>query len=126
MRYGGFVLWALPFFIFTSLKIEKYDLSKKKVFFSTVLIIVLTFVTYNLRNIQRLHKEINFYKYNLAKSPFFYVKEMKSEITYEDGEFKLYTPPSGQMCWALKTPCSYRRNHIVKSFLGTKIIVGNY
>ena len=126
MRYGGFVLWALPFFIFTSLKIEKYDLSKKKVFFSTVLIIVLTFVTYNLRNVQRLHKEINFYKYNLAKSPFFYVKEMKSEITYEDGEFKLYTPPSGQMCWALKTPCSYRRNHIVKSFLGTKIIVGNY
>ena len=84
MRYGGFVLWALPFFIFTSLKIEKYDLSKKKVFFSTVLIIVLTFVTYNLRNVQRLHKEINFYKYNLAKSPLFYVKEMKSEISYED------------------------------------------
>ena len=50
---------------------------------------------------------------------------MKSEITYEDGEFKLYAPPSGQMCWALKTPCSYRRHHIVKPFLGTKIIVWN-
>ena len=56
----------------------KYDLSKKKVFFSTVLIVILTFFTYNLRNVQRLHKEINFYKYNLTKSPFFYVKEMKS------------------------------------------------
>ena len=123
MRYGGFVLWALPFFLFTSSKIEKYDLTKKKVFFSTILIVVLTFATYNLRNVQRLHKEINFYKYNLAKSPLFYVKEIKSEISYEDGEFKLYAPPSNEMCWASKTPCSHRKDFVVKPFLGTKIVM---
>ena len=122
MRYGGFVLWALPFFVFTSSEIEKYDLSKKKVFFSTILIVVLTFATYNFRNIQRLYKEINFYKYNLIKSPLFYVAEIKSEISYEDGEFKLYSPLKGP-CWASKTPCSYHRDFDVKPFLGTKIVM---
>ena len=122
MRYGGFVLWTLPFFVFTSSKIEKYDLNKKKVFFSTVLIVVLTFATYNSRNVQRLYKEINFYKYNLAKSPLFYVEEIKSEISYEDVEFKLYAPLKGS-CWASKTPCSYHRDFVVKPFLGTKIVM---
>ncbi len=30
MRYGGFVLFALPIFIYTSKKIETYEVKKKK------------------------------------------------------------------------------------------------
>ena len=88
-----------------------------------MVIIALTFATYNFRNIQRIHKEINIYKYNLAKSPLFYVKEFKSKISFEDEEFKIYSPPPNEMCWASKTPCTHRKGFFVKSFLGTKIVI---
>ena len=78
MRYGGFVLFALPIFIFSSQKLESYKLNKKKALIPTVLLIFLTFFVYNIRNVIRLNKEINNYspEYNLLKSPFFHVDDV--------------------------------------------------
>ena len=123
MRYGGFVLFALPIFIFTSKKLESYKLNKKKVLFSTILLIFLTFFGYNIRNVSRLNKEINNYNpgYNLLKSPFFHVDDVKVKISYQDQSFKIYSPIKN-MCWAAPTPCSYNKKLKVKNWHGFKII----
>jgi len=123
MRYGGFVLFALPIFIFTSKKLESYKLNKKRVLISTILLIFLTFFGYNIRNVSRLNKEINNYNpgYNLLKSPFFHVDDVKVKISYQDRSFKIYSPIKN-MCWAAPTPCSYTKNLKVKNWHGFKII----
>tara|TARA_Y100000590_G_scaffold469338_1_gene656346 strand:+ start:1393 stop:1839 length:447 start_codon:yes stop_codon:yes gene_type:complete len=123
MRYGGFVLIALPIFIFTSKKLELYNLKKKKVFIITILLVSLTLVGYNFRNVSRLNKEINDYNpgYNLLKSPFFYVKDVKVNVSYRDKSFKIFSPIKN-MCWAAPTPCSYHSNFKVKDWHGFKIV----
>ena len=123
MRYGGFVLFALPIFIFTSKKLESYKVNKKKILISTVLLVFLTFFGYNMRNVSRLNKEINSYNpgYNLLKSPFFHVDDVEVKISYQDGSFKIYSPIKN-MCWAAPTPCSYRKDLKVKNWYGFKIV----
>jgi len=123
MRYGGFVLLALPIFIFTSKKLELYNLKRKKVLISTILLVSLTFVGYNSRNISRLNKEINNYNpgYNLLKSPFFHVDDVKVKLSYQDKSFKIFSPINN-MCWAAPTPCSYHSNFNVKDWYGFKIV----
>ena len=123
MRYGGFVLFALPIFILTSKKLESYKLNKKKALISTVLLISLTFFGYNLRNVSRLIKEKNYYNpgYNLLKSPFFYVPDVKVKISYQDRHFKVYSPIDN-MCWAAPTPCTHNKTLKVKNWHGIKII----
>ena len=122
LRYGGFVLLALPVFIFTSKKLESYNLNKKKILISTILLISLTFFGYNLRNVFRLNKEINYSPgYDLLKSPFFHVDDVDVKISYQDKSFKIYSPIKN-MCWAAPTPCSYNENLKVKSWYGFKII----
>jgi hypothetical protein len=78
---------------------------------------------YNLRNIFRLNKEINNYNpgYNLLKSPFFHVDDVKVKITYEDKSFKIYAPINN-MCWAAPTPCAQSESLKVKRWHGFKII----
>ena len=121
--FGGFVLFALPIFILTSKKLESYKLNKKKALIPTVLLIFLTFFIYNARNVSRLNKEINHYSpgYNLLKSPFFHVDDVKVKISYQEKSFKIYAPIKN-MCWAAPTPCSYNENLKVKNLYGFKII----
>ena len=57
MRYGGYVLFGIPLFIFTSSIIEKMSFSKNNLYKCTIFFVALTLVVYNLRNIQRIHKE---------------------------------------------------------------------
>ena len=124
MRYGGFVLFALPIFIYTSKIVESYKISKKKILISTVLLIFLTFFGYNVRNVSRLNKEINNYNpgYNLLKSPFFHVDNVRVNTVYEDKYFKIYSPIDN-MCWAAPTPCIYYKGNLkVKNWNGFKII----
>ena len=106
MRYGGFVLISLPIFILSSQFLETFNMSnRKKVLVVSLILISITFLTYNVRNFVRLNKEINFYNYNIIQSPFFYTKNVESKVIYEDDTFKIYTPIKN-MCWSSLTPCS--------------------
>jgi len=122
MRYGGFVLFALPIFIFFSEKIEKFDVTKKKVLISTTFLIILTLFSYNLRNYLRIVKEINIYDYKIIESPYFKVINVKSDKTVIGQNLTIYTPIN-EMCWASRTPCSYIKNLSVKDLYGIKIII---
>ena len=124
MRYGGFVLFALPIFIFFSEKIEKFDVTKRKVLIATTLLISLTLFFYNIRNYSRIVKEINIYNYKIMKSPYFKVINVELEKTVLDQDLTIYTPVR-KMCWASSTPCSYNNNLSVKELHGIKIIINN-
>ena len=121
MRYGGFILVALPFLIFTSSRLQKYFLNKEKLYFITIFFIILTFVIYNVRNIQRLNKEINFYKYDLVKSPYFFTQDVVSLKVFKKNNFEIYSPKN-QMCWASKTPCSYHKKFNHSNFLWMNVV----
>ena len=107
MRYGGYVLIGLPLFIYTSSILDKLNLTKKKIYNTTIIFILITLIIFVGRNLIRLKKEINFYNYNILKSPYFFIEKNEPSIIYENNDFKVYTPAEGKMCWAAKTPCSY-------------------
>ena len=67
-------------------------------------------------------KEINFYNYNILKSPYFFTENNVSSIIFDQNEFKIYSPPKSRMCWASKTPCSYYKKIKVKKFLGLRVV----
>ncbi len=123
MRYGGYVLFALPIFIFTSKHLEKYKIKKRKIRYVTILLIVLTFSIYNIRNVVRINEEgHNYYSgYDLLKSPYYYLPELKVKTVYDKDGFKIYSPIKN-MCWNAPTPCSYRRKIDVIEWKNYKVI----
>ena len=123
MRYGGYILFVLPTFFFASRLIEQFNTSKKKIYYSSICLIILTLITFNIRNISRLHLEINQYGYNLLKSPFFFVKDVKFEVIDKTNEIKLYKTADGEMCWATPTPCTNRSSLKITNFNGFKAII---
>ena len=122
MRYGGYVLFALPIFIFASSMLEKLNITKKKLLNISIFYVLITVTLFNIRNLNRLDKEINFYNYNILKSPYFFTENNISSIIYDQNEFKIYSPPKSRMCWASKTPCSYYKKVKVKKFLGLRVV----
>ena len=122
MRYGGYVLIALPLIIFTSLMMDKLNLDKKKITSLTMIFLIISISTYFGRNILRINKRINFYNYKLINSPFFYVEDVKSIIVLNERGIKIYSTADGKMCWASKTPCSYHKQIKIKDFKGLKMV----
>ena len=122
MRYGGFILIALPIIIFTSSKLNRLIIKKEKIYFFTIFFILVGLLIYNARNIQRLNKEIDFYNYNIKQSPYFYVENVDSVKIHSKGDFKIYSTLENKMCWAAKTPCSYHKKIKSKNFLWMKIV----
>ena len=121
MRYGGYVLFALPIFIYTSRKIETYIILKKKLHLASIFLIFLTLVIYNVRNISRINFEVNNYNYDLLKSPFFNVENVDVKIMDQVDNFKIYKTVSGS-CWGAPTPCTHRSALKVKYWNNFKVI----
>ena len=124
MRYGGFILFALPPFIYLAGYLEKKKIQENKIIYRTSILIFITFLIFNLRNIERLKKEITFYNYNIISSPFFYVPDVKSKVILSQKNFLVFKPIDN-MCWASKTPCSYNSNIKIKDLLWMKVIYKN-
>ncbi len=122
MRYGGYVLIALPIIIFTSSKINKFVIRKDKIYYFSIFFILIGLLIYNVRNIQRLDKEMSFYKYDIKKSPYFYVDEVKTIKVHSKGDFQIFSTLNNKMCWAAQTPCSYHKKFKSKNFLWMKIV----
>ena len=122
MRYGGYVLFAIPIFLYTALKIEKYTLSKIIIKNITYTLIILSLLLFNVRNIDRLIKENKVYNYNLVKSPYFFIENVVTEKVTDNNHYQIYSPKEGKMCWASKTPCSYKKDLKIKNFLWMNMV----
>ena len=122
MRYGGYVLFAIPIFLFFAQIMEKFKISKKLLNYLTIFFIILSLVSYNVRNIVRINKEAKIYNYDVLKSPYFFVKETNAITIKKYGDYTIYSTKNGGMCWATKTPCSYNQNIGVKKFFWMNMI----
>ncbi len=122
MRYGGYVLIALPLMILTASKISNFNVRQNKVYILTLFLICLTFITYNIRNTSRIIKETKVYNYDLFKSPYFFIDDVNSKKVASNKDFSIYQPQENKMCWASKTPCSYGSNIKVKKYLWMNMV----
>ncbi len=125
MRYGGYVLFAIPIFLITSTIIQKYKIKKKTVKNLSVFFIILVFVIFNARNFSRIAKEIRIYNYDVFNKPYFYVPDVKSVKINSNNQYDIYTTKNGEMCWASKTPCSYKKDLEIKKFLWMNMVYQN-
>ena len=121
MRYGGFILIGLPLIIFSSSIIAKFSYPKKKIYNLTIFFIILSIIIFNLRNINRINKEIDVYGYLPLKSPYFFVEKVESRIIADKDNLKIFHPIKNS-CWASKTPCSYYTDLQIKDFLWMKMV----
>jgi hypothetical protein len=75
LRYGGYTLITLIFFIPLSLYLEKFELNpiivKKKVYF----LIILSTLIFVSKNLNRINFEYNKYNYNVLKNSFYYLNK---------------------------------------------------
>ena len=124
MRYGGYVLIGLPFFILTSIKLCELRVKKNDIYKNFVVFVSIALVLFVTRNIVRLEKEMSFYNYNIIKSPFFYLKDVDYHEILNKDDFKVFSP-NNDMCWASKTPCSYRKKMKTKKFFGFDMVYKN-
>ena len=125
MRYGGYVLFAIPLFIFTSIQLDLMNIKLKKIINFTLSFLLVTYLIFLGRNFVRLEKEVSFYKYNLVKSPFFYVKNVEDYEIFDNGQLKIYSTKNNEMCWASKTPCTYNKDLNVTKYLWFNVIFRN-
>ncbi len=109
LRYGGYTLIALMFFIPVSNVCSKFvkveNIKKLTVYF----LIILTFSIFNIRNFSRIEKEINVYNYDVLYNPFKFIKEI-DYVKSNKSKLPLYKPNNDQMCWLIKSPCAYKEN----------------
>ncbi len=122
MRYGGYVLFAIPFFVLTSVSLEKLSFKNQKLYINSIIFIVLTILIFNSRNLIRINKEIKIYNYKILKSPYFYTDKVEPELIHKRDNFHLYSTKNKKMCWASQTPCSYDRNLKSKKFLWMNMV----
>ena len=122
MRYGGYVLLAIPFFIITSTFLESFNFDRRKLRNTTLTLIIISLIIFNFRNIQRIEKETKVYGFNFFSSPYFFVEKVNSEIILEKDDFIIYSTMDNKMCWASKTPCSNNKNLKLEKFLWMNMI----
>jgi hypothetical protein len=124
LRYGGFSIIALIFFLPLSFALETFNTSlgrKKKTVIALVLISLLIF---EARNINRIKKEIIVYNFDLLNAPFGFIKEVKSE-NISKNNIEIYNPIN-DMCWATKSPCTYRKDLKVKENLAIRFFINRF
>jgi len=125
MRYGGYVLVALPFFIYFSFKLSRIHVRKNMILTLTSIFLIITYSGYIGRNLLRINKETKVYSYDIIKSPFFYIEKINPIVIFKNENFKVFSPDKGKMCWASKTPCSYFKELSYKKLKNFNIVYRN-
>ena len=118
LRYGGYIIFALIFFIPLSHLLSKYKISKS---FGLKLIILLFFVIsiFIGRNIDRINYEKNFYKANFKQNMFFFTDKKHFRIDNKLKDFsKIYNNCNPDI-----NECSNNQDFIIKNGYGKMILI---
>ena len=112
LRYGGFCLLAMLIFIPISkiLSEKKLNIGDSRKF---VILIIIGVLIFNIRNINRIEKEITRYNYNILDNAYYFLpKDDYKEVQL--GENILLNKPIHGACWDIKSPCTHRPEIEVK------------
>ena len=118
LRYGGYIIFALIFFIPLSHLLSKYEISKNftlKTIFLTVLVVSI-FIG---RNIDRILYEQNFYKANFERNMFFFTdkKHFRVDTKLKDLS-NIYNNCNPDI-----NKCSNNQDFIIKKGYGKMILI---
>lgn len=75
LRYGGYCVIALIFFIPSSYLLSSYTINLKKYSRSVIFLVCLTFIIFVIRNIDRLDNEVKKYQYKPLKETYYSIDE---------------------------------------------------
>ena len=116
LRYGGYYLLAIIFFIPFSYILAKRNIKFKEKYKTIIFLIFLSYFLYNFKNINRIKNESEMFAQNnfpLFNSPI--QKFRKDKI---GNDIDVYVPTNLSGCWAIKTPCVNISNHVIGSKSG--------
>ena len=119
LRYGGYCIIALLFFIPACIRLELIKIDYIKYTRATLILLIITILVFNLRNIHRIIKEVNFYQYKPLIEVFYWV---------EDGNFRVQKSMNDlitqyNFCIDSNVPCSKKKQKVYKKY--GKIIFNN-
>tara|TARA_B100001564_G_scaffold49970_1_gene36976 strand:- start:371 stop:1666 length:1296 start_codon:yes stop_codon:yes gene_type:complete len=118
LRYGGYIIFALIFFIPLSHLLSKYDISKNFRFKSTVLLFLVTSIFIG-RNIDRIVYEQNFYQANFKQNMFFFTDKKHFRIDDKLKDLsKIYND-----CNPEYNKCSNNQDFIIKKGYEKMILI---
>ncbi len=80
LRYGGYHLIALIFFIPIAILISRFSINKLKLQKRIYFLIILTLVIFSSRNVSRIYKEYHVYNYNIFTKAFYRSEEQNFSI----------------------------------------------
>ena len=105
LRYGGYAVVSLLFFIPISIFLSKFNIRNSKIKKFYAYIILFALITFNLKNILRIHSEFNRTdRYQFKDFPFFCVE--KVEFTqFKINEENIVNFPINNFCWSVSFPC---------------------
>ena len=112
LRYGGFCLLATLIFMPISKFLSKKELNigDNKKF---VILIIIGLLIFNIRNINRIEKEITRYNYNILDNAYYFLPKAEYNKV-QLGENILLNKPIHGACWDIKSPCTHRPGIEVK------------
>ena len=123
LRYGGYPLLALLFFVPLSIFFSKFIFSRNDYNKIYLIIIVLVFLVYNFKNVTRIYSEINrIDKYRYSNFPFFYVENVDYKKIVKNNDIIVYEPINNN-CWATPAPCAGGDTKVGK-FMFFKVFYG--
>ncbi len=118
LRYGGYIIFSLIFFIPLTYLLSKYEISehfKPKV----IILFILVTLTFVGRNIDRIVYEVDFYKANFKENMFFYIDQKHFRIDNKLKDLsKIYLN-----CNQNINICSNNEDFIIKKSYGKMTII---
>ena len=119
LRYGGYCIIALLFFIPFCLRLEKSNMNYKKYSKSIIILIIITILVFNVRNFNRIIKEVNFYNYKPIEYTHYFIHESSFRIQKKMDKLILQY----NNCKERKNNCNLEKQKIYKKY--GKIIFKN-
>ena len=118
LRYGGYVIFALIFFIPLSNFLSKYEITES-LRFKTIVLFFLVISIFIGRNVDRIFYEQNFYQANFTNDMFFFTDKKHFRIDTKLKELsKIYNN-----CNMSIDGCSNNQDFIIKKGYGKMILI---
>ena len=112
LRYGGYCIIALLIFIPVSHKLDIISVNYKYYIKSVFILLILTVFVFNIRNINRIIKEINIYKYKPLQETFYNLDNSIFRIQKQmDEHISKYNK-----CLKLRNDCSQDKQKVYKKY----------
>ena len=116
LRYAGytvvFLILATPVSFFLATKI---NFNKKIIIKKINILIIIAIVVFNLKNIERLNKELNYKSsehHNFLNFPFFWVDDVQFKVIKIDDK-SFYEVTDNKSCWNVPSTCLKNRSNLI-------------